>query len=232
MTPWPRLGAIARPDGLVDVSVWAPAASSIAVRIEDVDHELRRREDGLYEAAVPAWPGADYMLVLDGGRELPDPCSRSQPAGMRGPSRVVEPRRASLLGLSLEELVLYELHVGTFSGEGTFDGVVERLPELRELGVTAIEVMPIATFPGTRNWGYDGVYAYAPHPVYGGPEGFARLVAAAHDEGLGVVLDVVYNHIGPGSERIAAFGPYFTDRHRTFWGDALDYGERGVREWA
>jgi maltooligosyltrehalose trehalohydrolase len=216
----------------VDFRVWAPAASSVAVRMQGADHELRRGQDGLYEAAVAALPGVDYVLVLDAGRGLPDPCSRSQPAGMRGPSRVVDPRRASPLGVSLDELVLYELHVGTFSDDGTFDGVIERLPDLRELGVTAIEVMPIGTFPGTRNWGYDGVYAYAPHPVYGGPEGFARLVAAAHEEGLGIVLDVVYNHIGPGSESIAAFGPYFTDTHQTFWGDALDYGERGVREWA
>jgi maltooligosyltrehalose trehalohydrolase len=134
--------------------------------------------------------------------------------------------------LPLERLVIYELHVGTFSAEGTFDGVVPHLAALRELGVTAIEVMPVATFPGKRGWGYDGVYTSAPHPVYGGPEGFARLVDAAHREDLGVILDVVYNHIGPGSDAIAAFGPYFTDRHTTFWGDALDYSQRGVREWA
>jgi maltooligosyltrehalose trehalohydrolase len=132
----------------------------------------------------------------------------------------------------LAEHVLYELHVGTFSREGTFDGVIPRLRALRELGVTAIEVMPIATFPGNRGWGYDGVYTYAPHPAYGGPAGFARLVDAAHAEGLGVVLDVVYNHVGPGNEALRAFGPYFTDRYDTFWGDAIDYAQGGVREWA
>ena len=134
--------------------------------------------------------------------------------------------------LSLEELVLYELHIGTFSPEGTFDGAIPRLRGLRELGITAVEPMPVATFPGNRNWGYDGLYTFAPHPAYGGPEGLARFVDAAHREGLAVILDVVYNHIGPGSEQIAAFGPYFTDRHDTFWGAALDYSQRGVREWA
>ncbi len=124
------------------------------------------------------------------------------------------------------------MHVGTFTTAGTFEGVIPQLERLRRLGVTAIELMPVATFPGDRGWGYDGVYAYAPHPAYGGPSGLARLVDAAHQAGLGVVLDVVYNHIGPGSEAIGAFGPYFTDRHHTFWGAAIDYSQRGVREWA
>jgi maltooligosyltrehalose trehalohydrolase len=128
--------------------------------------------------------------------------------------------------------VIYELHVGTFSEEGTFDGVAPRLRGLRDLGVTAIELMPVATFPGDRGWGYDGLYTYAVHPAYGGPHGLARLVDAAHAEGLGVILDVVYNHVGPGNEALRAFGPYFTGRHETFWGDALDYSQRGVREWA
>jgi maltooligosyltrehalose trehalohydrolase len=134
--------------------------------------------------------------------------------------------------LSLEDLVVYELHVGTFSAEGTFDGVVPHLGGLRELGVTAIELMPVATFPGDRGWGYDGVYAYAPHPAYGGPEGLARLVAAAHAEGLGVILDVVYNHLGPGSDALTAFGPYLNENVQTFWGAGLDFSQAGVREWA
>ena len=226
MDSWPQLGVLTR-----ECRVWAPAARSVAVRIGDREHALQPGADGLFEGALEADPGDDYLLVVD-GRALPDPCSRFQPEGIRGPSRIVRPRSLSPLGLSLDALVLYELHVGTFSAAGTFDGVAEQLPRLRDLGVTAIELMPIATFPGNRNWGYDGVYTFAPHPVYGGPDGFARLVEAAHNAGLGVVLDVVYNHIGPGSDAIAAFGPYFTDRHRTFWGDALDYAQRGVREWA
>jgi maltooligosyltrehalose trehalohydrolase len=156
---------------------------------------------------------------------------------VNGPSRVLDTgpfewSDGGWEGVSLDGLVIYELHVGTFSGEGTFDGVVPRLRDLRELGVTAIELMPVATFPGERGWGYDGLYAYAVHPAYGGPSGLARLVDAAHAEGLGVILDVVYNHVGPGDEALRAFGPYSTERHTTFWGDALDYSQRGVREWA
>ena len=231
---WPLLGAVPRGDGSAEVRVWAPAARSLAVRLESGVHHLEPAREGVFEGSVPGGAGDDYRLVLDGGEALPDPCSRFQPEGIRGPSRIVDTRfeRADWDGLSLDELVVYELHVGTFSPSGTFDGVIERLPALRALGVTAVELMPVATFPGNRNWGYDGVYAYAPHPVYGGPDGLARLIEAAHREGLGVLLDVVYNHIGPGSEAIASFGPYFTDRHETFWGDALDFGERGVREWA
>src|SRR5262249_15337459 len=152
-----------------------------------------------------------------------------------GVSRVVEAAARKDLGwdgLSLDELVIYELHVGTFSQLGTFDGVIPHLAELRRLGVTAIELMPVGTFGGRRNWGYDGVWGSAPHPVYGGPEGLVRLVAAAHDHGLGVILDVVYNHIGPGGDAFAAFGPYFRPDVKTLWGDALDFRQRGVREWA
>jgi maltooligosyltrehalose trehalohydrolase len=188
-------------------------------------------------------PGAEYGFELDGvrplnscdGSELADPCSREQPGGLRGPSRVLDTGTftwdAEPVAVPLEDLVIYELHVGTFTPEGTFDAVVPRLPGLAALGVTAIELMPVATFPGGRGWGYDGVLAYAPHRAYGGPHGFARLVDAAHANGLAVILDVVYNHVGPGS-RLAEFGPYFTDRYDTFWGDAIDYSHRGVREWA
>jgi maltooligosyltrehalose trehalohydrolase len=235
-TAWPRLGAVRRGEGAFDFAVWAPSSERVWVRVHGHDHELDPGADGVFEGAVECDPGDDYAYVLDGGDAWPDPCSRSQPLGTHGPSRVVELAfdrdDAGWAGLSLDALVIYELHVGTFSQAGTFDGAIERLPALRELGVTAIELMPIATFPGNRNWGYDGVYTSAPHPAYGGPEGFARLVDAAHREGLGVILDVVYNHVGPGSEALSAFGPYFTDREQTGWGDAIDYRERGVREWA
>src|SRR5689334_5482858 len=204
MVAWPLLGAVPRGDGTVDFHVWAPPRRHVAVRIAGRDYGMERVGGGLFAATIPASVGDDYRLVLDGELALPDPCSRFQPEGIRGPSRVVGVPRVERLGLSLEELVVYELHVGAFTAQGTFDAIASRLPELRELGVTAIEVMPIATFPGDRNWGYDGVYTSAPHPAYGGPEGFARLVAAAHDAGLGVILDVVYNHIGPGSDASAA----------------------------
>jgi maltooligosyltrehalose trehalohydrolase len=229
------LGAIPHADGTVEFRVWAPHASRLHVRIRGADHELEEIGSGVWVGAAPAAAGDDYLYVLDGERALPDPCSRCQPKGALGPSRVVDTASFAIAAgpaPSLDELVLYELHIGTFSDDGTFDGAIPHLRALLELGVTAIELMPIATFPGNRNWGYDGVYGYAPHPVYGGPEGFARLVDAAHREGLRVVLDVVYNHIGPGSDAIGAFGPYFTDRHTTFWGDAIDYAQHGVREWA
>ena len=225
------LGATPREEGSVDFRVWAPRPGTVRLRLNGVEHELAQAGDGVREAeGLPARHGDEYVFVLD-GEEWPDPCSRWQPQGVRGPSAVVHlPRPAKWAGVSLEHLVLYELHVGTFSG--TFDAAIPRLRELAELGVTAIELMPVATFPGERGWGYDGLYTWAPHPAYGGPDGLRRLVEAAHGEGLGVVLDVVYNHVGPGDEALRAFGPYFTDRHETFWGDAIDYAEPAVREWA
>jgi maltooligosyltrehalose trehalohydrolase len=229
------LGAILVGPGRVEFRVWAPRAESVAVRIGGVEHALERADDGIWSRDLSARAGDDYTFVLDGADAWPDPCSRWQPEGLRGPSRVLDTMSFEIepgVQLALEDLVLYELHVGTFSSDGSFDAVVPRLRELRELGVTAIELMPVATFPGNRNWGYDGVYTFAPHHVYGGPKGFARLVNAAHREGLAVILDVVYNHIGPGSEALAAFAPYFDERIDTFWGAALDYAERGVREWA
>ena len=212
--------------------VWAPAPERVELRIGGELHPLRTEGGGLFVTVLRAAPGEDYVFVLNGNRAHPDPCSRCQPEGMLGPSRIVELPPAQGLGLSLDDLVVYELHVGTFSAEGTFDGIVPYLGGLRELGVTAIELMPVATFPGERGWGYDGVYAYAPHPAYGGPEGLARLVAAAHAEGLGVILDVVYNHLGPGSEALAAFGPYLSESVQTLWGAGLDFSLAGVREWA
>jgi maltooligosyltrehalose trehalohydrolase len=226
-----RLGAVPVGDGTVDLCVWAPGARAVSVR-SDEDVELEREG----ELWVGRFGGEDYRLAVDGA-EWPDPCSRWQPEGVNGPSRVLDTTSFEWSddewgGVTLDDLVIYELHVGTFSEEGTFDGVVPRLRGLRELGVTAIELMPVATFPGERGWGYDGLYTYAVQPAYGGPHGLARLVDAAHAEGLGVILDVVYNHVGPGNEALRAFGPYFTDRHETIWGDALDYAQRGVREWA
>ena len=235
------LGARLLGSGLAEFRVWAPLARSVGVRVGEHAHALVEEEDGCWAAEVPASAGDDYRFVLDGRDEWPDPCSRWQPQGVRGPSRLLDTATfgsgsfelAPGPGLELDELVIYELHVGTFSREGTFGGVVPRLAELRELGVTALELMPVATFPGRRGWGYDGLYPSAPHPAYGGPAELARLVDAAHRAGLGVLLDVVYNHIGPGNEALRGFGPYFTSRFgESPWGEALDYGERGVRERA
>jgi maltooligosyltrehalose trehalohydrolase len=218
-------------DGTVELCVWAPGARAVSVRS---DEEVALERDG--DCWIGKFRGDDYRVVVEEDA-WPDPWSRWQPEGVKGPSRVLDTSAfewsdAGWNGVPLDDLVIYELHVGTFSEEGTFDGVIRQLPGLRELGMTAIELMPVATFPGNRGWGYDGLYTYAAHPAYGGPHGLARLVDAAHAERLGVILDVVYNHVGPGDEALRAFGPYFTDRHETFWGDALDYGQRGVREWA
>jgi maltooligosyltrehalose trehalohydrolase len=234
--PWERpLGSRPRGDGTVEFRVWAPRAESIALRVGRRDHELTDAGYGVYEAVVEAEPGDQYWYVLD-GRRLPDPCSRSQPKGLRGPSSVLDvtpAERSPLPGSA--ELVIYELHIGTFTAEGTFEAAAAHLGELAEIGVTAIEVMPVAEFPGHHGWGYDGVYISAPHSAYGGPAGLAALVAAAHEHGLEVILDVVYNHVGAsGVKALERFGPYFTSKYETPWGDAINFDGADsdpVREW-
>jgi maltooligosyltrehalose trehalohydrolase len=180
-------------------------------------------------------PGDDYAFRVDDGEPLPDPRSAWQPEGVHGPSRLVD--HASFRwgdrdwrGVHLPSAVLYELHIGTFSAEGTFDGAIKRLDHLVDLGITAVEVMPVAEFSGDRNWGYDGVHLFAPHHRYGGPAGFKRFVDACHARGLGVVLDVVYNHLGPEGNYLPRFGPYFTDFYSTPWGSAVNYDQRGSQE--
>jgi maltooligosyltrehalose trehalohydrolase len=235
--PWERpLGARPRGDGTTEFRVWAPRAGSISLRLGDRDVALGDAGYGIYEAVTEAGPGDDYLYVLD-GRPLPDPASRWQPAGIRGPSRIVDApaqlSRAQVPGM--RDLVIYELHIGTFTAQGTFEAAIEHLPALADLGVNAIEVMPVGEFPGRWGWGYDGIYISAAHSVYGGPHGFARLVRAAHDAGLAVILDVVYNHVGAsGTQALEAFGPYFTDMYETPWGRAMNYDQADcdpVREW-
>jgi maltooligosyltrehalose trehalohydrolase len=220
----------------VEFRVWAPRASSVGVRVGDREVPLRDAGFGVYEVVAPARAGDDYLFVLD-GRALPDPCSRWQPEGLRGPSRVVAPTPQLPLRTARppEDLVIYELHVGTFSAEGTFAGAIPFLPELASLGITAIEVMPVAEFPGARGWGYDGVYLSAAQSSYGGPHGLTEMISAAHAEGLAVILDVVYNHVGiSGVPALEPFGPYFTEKYSTPWGRAMNYDDAccdGVREW-
>ncbi|HEY0970457.1 MAG TPA: malto-oligosyltrehalose trehalohydrolase [Gemmatimonadales bacterium] len=225
-----RRGATVLPDGGVRFEVWAPRVGRMAVQLYDsdgtprADVELERDDGDVFSGVVAgARPGDDYRFLLDGEREVADPVSRWQPDDVFGPSRIVDPYAfrwsdEGWRGLEMADLVMYELHVGTFSHEGTFDGVARHLGELRELGVTAIELMPVAEFPGARNWGYDGVHLYAPESSYGGPDGLRRLVDAAHREGLAVLLDVVYNHTGPEGSVLHEYGPYFVDRYRTPWG--------------
>ena len=235
--PWERpLGARPRSEGTVEFRVWAPRAESLSLRVGERDIDLQDAGYGVYEAVAPARPGDDYTYVLD-GRPLPDPASRWQPEGIRGPSRVVDLRRpeSRFQTPRMRDLVIYELHIGTFSAQGTFRAAIEHLPALAELGVTAIEIMPVAEFPGRHGWGYDGVYLSSAHSAYGGPDGLAHLVAAAHDSGLAVILDVVYNHVGAsGTQALEAFGPYFTERYETPWGRAMNYDDVDcdpVREW-
>jgi maltooligosyltrehalose trehalohydrolase len=172
--------------------------------------------------------GATYRYRLDDGRELPDPTSRFQPEGVHGPSQLVDTQAfrwsdQSWKGIALERSVIYELHVGTYTPEGTYEALIGHLPRLAELGITTVELMPLAQFPGSRNWGYDGVYLYAPQNSYGTPASLQRFVDAAHAQGLAVALDVVYNHLGPEGNYLGAYGPYFTNRYRTPWGDAINY---------
>jgi maltooligosyltrehalose trehalohydrolase len=180
-------------------------------------------------------PGTDYAFALDGGPPLPDPRSPWQPHGIHRCSRLLDHGAfrwtdAGWQAPPLAAGLIYELHVGTFTPGGTFEGAIERLEHLRDLGVTHVELMPVAEFSGTRGWGYDGVDLWAPHHAYGGPEGLKRLVDACHARGLAVILDVVYNHLGPAGNYLARFGPYFTDRYRTPWGDAVNLDGPGSDE--
>jgi maltooligosyltrehalose trehalohydrolase len=225
-------GASPLPDGWTRFSVWAPNARLVEVVLDrdgrSESHPLARDPGGVHTGTVRRVPpGTDYSYRLDGGAERPDPVSRWRPRGVHGPTRVVDPAAfqwtdAAWRGIEAADLVIYEMHVGTFTPQGTFDGVIERLPSLRELGVTALELMPVAEFPGTRNWGYDGVSPYAVQSSYGGPNALKRLVDAAHRSGLAVLLDVVYNHLGPEGNYLAELGPYFTDRYQTAWGHGFN----------
>lgn len=218
--------------------VWAPSASRVQIRIDGAEHEMQAQTDGWHRLPeVPARPGARYAFRLDGdGPWVPDPRSLSQPDGVHADSEVVDPaalpRQGAWSGRSLRGAVLYEMHVGTFTPGpdgtgGTFDSAIERLDELVDLGVDAVELMPIAAFPGDRGWGYDGVGLYAAHAAYGGPGALARFVDAAHTRGLAVVLDVVHNHLGPAGNYLGMFGPYFTDHYETPWGSAVNLDQPG-----
>ncbi len=218
-------------------TVWAPNAKRVELVLGDRREPMERGErDGWWEAEVDsAGAGTDYAYSLDGGQPRPDPRSLHQPHTVHGPSRVVDPASfqwtdSSWTGRSALGAVVYEMHVGTFSPEGTFDGAAARLDHLADLGVDFVELMPVAAFPGRHGWGYDGVALWAVHDPYGGPEGLQRFVDACHARGIGVVLDVVYNHLGPSGNYLAEFGPYFTDRHHTPWGWAVNLDDAGSDE--
>ncbi|QQY15961.1 malto-oligosyltrehalose trehalohydrolase [Cutibacterium avidum] len=205
------------------LTVWAPNRTTVQTLLDG--HLLDMTRDGEWWALPqPVEDGQRYQFVLDGGNPLPDPRSRYQPEGVHGPSQVYVPREpAPWDGLDLKGRVLYEMHIGTFTEQGTFTAAIDRLDDLVELGVEAVEVMPVAQIPGTRGWGYDGVDLYATQNTYGGPASFQQFIDAAHAKGLGVILDVVYNHLGPEGNYLAEFGPYFNHHHPTPWGDAVNF---------
>ncbi|MGD9364494.1 MAG: malto-oligosyltrehalose trehalohydrolase [Desulfobacteraceae bacterium] len=236
----PPLGAAYLGDGRCRFMVWAPLAQAVEVRIVYPDERVARLKNtakGYHHIVLnDVDPAARYLYRLyfdqtpEGPRkpaERPDPASRYQPDGVHGPSRVVTSafdwQDGHWFGIPLSQYIIYELHVGTFSTAGTFDGVIAHLDRLAEIGITAVELMPVAQFPGNRNWGYDGTYPFAVQNSYGGPQSLKRLVDACHRKGLAVVLDVVYNHLGPEGNYLRDFGPYFTDVYRSPWGQAVNF---------
>ena len=233
----------AQPDRLgTRFRVWAANVPRVELLIYDGDavsaqYEMQPQGDGYFEAYLAGMgAGTRYAYSLDGGDPRPDPASRFQPDGVHGPSQVVDPAAFTWTdeqwrGIPLEEAIFYEVHIGTATPEGTFDSLINRLDDIVSLGVTAIEIMPIADFPGNRNWGYDGVSLFAPANAYGGPEALRRLVNAAHARGLAVVLDIVYNHLGPDGNYLQQFSTqYFTSHHKTPWGDALNFDTEGSQQ--
>ena len=234
-----------------EFTVWAPLAAEVAVEFVSDKGEaaeplpMRRDERGYWSAIAPnATAGTRYRYQIKDSEDAeasawPDPASRYQPLGVHGPSEVVDHsayrwQDASWRGIELADYVIYELHIGTFTKGGTFESAIERLSDLVELGITAVEIMPVAQFPGDRNWGYDGVFPYAVQNSYGGPEGLKKLVDACHAHGLAVVMDVVYNHFGPEGNYTGKFGPYTTDRYKTPWGNAINFDDAhssGVRRY-
>ncbi|MFZ0704363.1 MAG: alpha-amylase family glycosyl hydrolase, partial [Candidatus Korobacteraceae bacterium] len=223
----------------VDFRVWAPTPQQITLRLTRAGQppqDIPMRRDGEdFVATAEARVGDRYAYILDASQPIPDPVSRFLPEGVHGPTEIVDPCMYAWCdegwrGLPLEDYVIYELHIGTFTPEGTFAAAAERLPYLKHLGITVVEVMPVAATPGARNWGYDGVSPYAVQNNYGGPAAFRRFIDAAHELGLAVMLDVVYNHLGPEGNYLPMFGPYFTAHHKTPWGDAINYDDESCEQ--
>jgi maltooligosyltrehalose trehalohydrolase len=216
--------------------LWAPKLERVSVHLLGQENSgadrffSMEKDDRGYHFAIANQISADsrYFYRLEDGRELPDPASRFQPEGIHGPSQIVDTQQfqwsdQKWTGIPLGHSIFYELHIGTYAPDGTFDAAIAQLPQLARLGITTIELMPVAQFPGSRNWGYDGAFPYAPQNSYGGPQGLQRLVNAAHQHGLAVALDVVYNHLGPEGNYLGEYGPYFTGKYRTPWGQAINY---------
>ena len=228
-------------NGVCEFTLWAPALKEVAVQIVSPQKQLipmQQDERGYWHAKENIDPGTLYFYRLNGETDRPDPASHYQPQGVHEASEVIdhsmEWHDAQWTGIPLADMIIYELHVGTFTKESTFEAMIPRLGELKELGVNAIEIMPVSQFPGERNWGYDGVYPFSVQNSYGGPQGLKKLVDAAHQAGIAIILDVVYNHFGPEGNYIAQHGPYFTDTYNTPWGSAINFDDAhsdGVRNY-
>lgn len=229
-------GAVKLGPGLYSFRVWAPFCSKIEIKLflsgcETLTAMEKDSKGYFYTEVSNISSGTRYLYVLDGKKERPDPASHFQPKGVHGSSCVVDHddykwKDCKWKGITLRDMVIYEAHVGTFTSEGTFYSMLKKIPYLKKLGITCLEIMPVAQFPGERNWGYDGVGLYAVQNSYGGPEGLKKLVDVCHCQGLSVCLDVVYNHLGPLGNYLYDFGPYFTKKYNTPWGDAINYDGR------
>jgi maltooligosyltrehalose trehalohydrolase len=240
-----KLGAYYTGNETCEFTVWAPLLKQVALKIITPEERLipLKKEDeieGFWKVKVQGIkPGTKYYYQLEETKNLPDPASYYQPEGVHGPSQIIDPNSyqwndKNWAGVPIEEMIIYELHIGTFTKEGTFEAAINYLKELKELGINAIEVMPVAQFTGNRNWGYDGVYPYAVQNSYGGPDGLKKFVDACHQNGISVILDVVYNHLGPEGNYLPAYGPYLTNKYRPIWGEALNFDDHysdGVREY-
>lgn len=219
-------------DGKAVVNVWAPFATRAYLKMKSAVIALEKKTHGVWTLVTrDLMPGDDYSFILD-DKELPDPASLCQPHGVHGPSQALDLLEYKWTDLEwtnppLEEYIIYEIHVGTFSEDGTFNAIIDKLSYLKELGITAIELMPVAHFPGERNWGYDGVFPFATHRHYGGARSLQELVDRCHACGIAVILDVVYNHLGPEGNYFKEFGPYFTSKYKTPWGDAINFDDSG-----
>ncbi|MBU1124456.1 MAG: malto-oligosyltrehalose trehalohydrolase, partial [Candidatus Omnitrophica bacterium] len=230
-----RIGAFySHAEEKCDFTVWAPLLEQVAVSIEGAHActiPMQKDEYGYWHATLNEIAAqSNYRYELNGHLTRPDPASFFQPDGVHGVSQLVDHAAfhwadASWKGIPLEAMIIYELHIGTFTAQGTFEGIIKQVDTFRELGVNAIELMPVAQFPGARNWGYDGAYPFAVQNSYGGPQGLKNLVNTCHKKNLAVILDVVYNHLGPEGNYLADFGPYFTDKYRTAWGKAVNFDD-------
>jgi maltooligosyltrehalose trehalohydrolase len=227
-----KIGANYIDRGRCEFVVWAPFLDSVRLKIVYPEHrvlQMEKNSEGYWKKVVEGvFPGNLYFYYLNNQTERPDPASHYQPQGVHGPSQIIDHNSfhwedEKWRGIALSEMIIYELHVGTYTPEGTFESIINRLTDIKEVGINVIEIMPIAQFPGERNWGYDGTYLFAVQNSYGGCEGLKKLVNECHKMGIAVILDVVYNHLGPEGNYLRDFGPYFTDKYRTPWGMAVNF---------